>query len=330
MTLSTVISIAISLSFIYFVLSLITSEIQEVIASFLKLRSKNLKEFIIHLVGESEKTGNLKITKMLYDKYLMSIQTSQSYYQRNSPQLTYIPPRQFANGIIGILSEELKLNNKEEDYLDDLTKVADKIKESPLPEKLKNEIIIVLRNANAKVVEPENKFETLQQEIETWYQNSTEYASRLYQKKAIILSRVVALLLVIMFNIDTLNILNHLSKSEVLSSTFSSTIMGVIQSSDRSDYCSENNETLDFKTCMEGIEDEVKTILDRVDNLPIGWNWSDPWKEQFTPLNSGNVINAVTGWIISAIAISMGAPFWFDILKKLTRIKSENSSKNES
>ncbi|MEB3279673.1 MAG: hypothetical protein VKK42_12235, partial [Lyngbya sp.] len=193
-----------------------------------------------------------------------------------------------------------------------------------------NEIIIVLRNANAKVVEPENRFETLQQEIETWYQNSTEYASRLSQKKAIILSRVVALLLVIMFNIDTINIVDHLSKSEVLSSTFSSTIMGVIQSSDRSDYCSENDETLDFKTCMEGIEDEVKTILDRVDNLPIGWNWSDPWKEQFTPLNSGNVINALTGWMISAIAISMGAPFWFDILKKLTRIKSENSSKDES
>ncbi|MEA5538117.1 hypothetical protein VB834_03625 [Limnoraphis robusta Tam1] len=330
MTLSTVISIAISLSFIYFVLSLITSEIQEVIASVLKLRAKNLKEFIIHLIGESDKTGNLKITKMLYDKYLMSLQTSQSYYQRNSPQLTYIPPRQFANGIIGILIEELKLNNKEEDYLDDLTKVADKIKESPLPEKLKNEIIIVLRNANAKVVEPEKKFETLQQEIETWYQNSTEYASRLYQKKAIILSRVVALLLVIMFNIDTVNIIDHLSKSEVLSSTFSSTVMGVIQSSDRSDYCSENDETLDFKTCMEGIEDEVQILLDRVDNLPIGWNWSDPWKEQFTPLTTGKVINAITGWMISAIAISMGAPFWFDILKNLTRLKSEKSSKNES
>ncbi|MEA5521680.1 hypothetical protein [Limnoraphis robusta] len=330
MTLSTVISIAISLSFIYFVLSLITSEIQEVIASVLKLRAKNLKEFIIHLIGESENKDNLKITKKLYNKYLTTTSKSQSDYQEKIPKLTYISPNQFANSLIGILREELKLNNKEEDYLDDLTKVADKIKESPLPEKLKNEIIIVLRNANAKVVEPEKKFETLQQEIETWYQNSTEYASRLYQKKAIILSRVVALLLVIMFNIDTVNIIDHLSKSEVLSSTFSSTVMGVIQSSDRSDYCSENDETLDFKTCMEGIEDEVKTILDRVDNLPIGWNWSDPWKEQFTPLNSGNVINAVTGWIISAIAISMGAPFWFDILKKLTRIKSENSSKDES
>ncbi|MCG5058983.1 MAG: hypothetical protein KA714_13580 [Limnoraphis sp. WC205] len=330
MTLSTVISIAISLSFIYFVLSLITSEIQEVIASFLKLRAKNLKEFIIHLIGESEKKDNLKITKKLYNKYLITASKSQSDYQEKIPKLTYISPNQFANSLIGILREELKLDNEEEYHFDDLTKIAEKIKESPLPEKLKNEIIMIARNANAKVVEPEKQFEVLQQEIETWYQNSTEYASQLYQKKAIILSRILAFVLVVMFNIDTVNIIDHLSKSEVLSSTFSSTVMGVIQSSDRNDYCSENDEKLDFKTCMKGIEDEVQILLDRVDNLPIGWNWSDPWKEQFTPLTTGKVINAITGWMISAIAISMGAPFWFDILKNLTRLKSEKSSKNES
>ena len=38
--------------------------------------------------------------------------------------------------------------------------------------------------------------------------------------------------------------------------------------------------------------------------------------------NFGKVFFAVVGWIITALAIYMGAPFWFDILGKLVNVRS--------
>ncbi|MEM7595565.1 MAG: hypothetical protein AAF383_29370, partial [Cyanobacteria bacterium P01_A01_bin.83] len=71
---------------------------------------------------------------------------------------------------------------------------------------------------------------------------------------------------------------------------------------------------------------QLNIALDNIDNLPIGWNLSAPWKKQFSPLNFAHVFNAVLGWLISAIAISMGAPFWFNVLKKLVNIKSSQTN----
>jgi hypothetical protein len=38
--------------------------------------------------------------------------------------------------------------------------------------------------------------------------------------------------------------------------------------------------------------------------------------------NFGKVFSAVVGWIITALAIYMGAPFWFEILGKLVNVRS--------
>ena len=62
MTLSTIISIAISLTLIYLVLSIVTSELQEIIANLFNLRAKNLQQSIIRLLGEHQEHSNLFTT----------------------------------------------------------------------------------------------------------------------------------------------------------------------------------------------------------------------------------------------------------------------------
>jgi len=48
-------------------------------------------------------------------------------------------------------------------------------------------------------------------------------------------------------------------------------------------------------------------------NLPIGWteNAKAAWSQ--TP---GNKTEAIIGWLITAIAASFGAPFWFDFVNR--------------
>ena len=66
MSLSTIISIVISLTLIYLVFSIVTSEIQEIIANFFNLRAKNLQQSIISLLGECQEHTNL-FTSILTD-----------------------------------------------------------------------------------------------------------------------------------------------------------------------------------------------------------------------------------------------------------------------
>jgi hypothetical protein len=63
--------------------------------------------------------------------------------------------------------------------------------------------------------------------------------------------------------------------------------------------------------------DAAKTALDTL-GLPIGWehprNW--PW----TPF----------GWLLTALAVSLGAPFWFDVLDKIVVVRSTVKPKEKS
>ncbi|OZH54852.1 hypothetical protein AFK68_08265 [Hydrocoleum sp. CS-953] len=45
------------------------------------------------------------------------------------------------------------------------------------------------------------------------------------------------------------------------------------------------NDETEFQSCIQNQLATTLIALDNIDNLPIGWNFSQPLKEQFTPLN---------------------------------------------
>jgi len=50
--------------------------------------------------------------------------------------------------------------------------------------------------------------------------------------------------------------------------------------------------------------------------LPIGWNPAPPVND--VP----NVLVLILGWLVTAFAATLGAPFWFDVLNKIMVIRS--------
>ncbi|NET74513.1 MAG: hypothetical protein F6K62_27530, partial [Sphaerospermopsis sp. SIO1G2] len=76
---------------------------------------------------------------------------------------------------------------------------------------------------------------------------------------------------------------------------------------------------------------DTKEILEDL-QLPIGWTDNNlqeqlgwhPTKIQNIPIIS--ILTMFTGWIISGLAIAMGAPFWFDLLSKVMKVKNAGSS----
>jgi small basic protein len=60
-----------------------------------------------------------------------------------------------------------------------------------------------------------------------------------------------------------------------------------------------------------------KTVADQIDKidqlkLPIGWGKAN---------TEGNLLGRMAGWLATAAALALGAPFWFDLLGKLSRLR---------
>ena len=53
-------------------------------------------------------------------------------------------------------------------------------------------------------------------------------------------------------------------------------------------------------------------------NIPLGWGSPVPKKEEW--------VNKIIGLLLTIFAISIGAPFWFDILNRITKIRSTGST----
>jgi hypothetical protein len=59
-------------------------------------------------------------------------------------------------------------------------------------------------------------------------------------------------------------------------------------------------------------------------HLPLGWKnsfWKDDIEGGTTGKTIINIFFVVAGWLIAAGCLSMGAPFWFNLLMKLVNVR---------
>jgi hypothetical protein len=56
--------------------------------------------------------------------------------------------------------------------------------------------------------------------------------------------------------------------------------------------------------------------------LPIGWTWEADDPRSIKQTDPGVWIERLIGWMLTGCAISLGAPFWFDLLNKVVVVRS--------
>jgi hypothetical protein len=89
-------------------------------------------------------------------------------------------------------------------------------------------------------------------------------------------------------------------------------------------------ETAGRVTSEQARPEEITTVADATDKLkelglPVGWDatskgewtdWKTPWDWSWS--QSGTVF----GWVLTALLVMLGAPFWFDVLTMLASLRS--------
>ena len=58
-------------------------------------------------------------------------------------------------------------------------------------------------------------------------------------------------------------------------------------------------------------------------SFPVGWGDEDPFgiREPVPDWTLGTWLAHLMGWILTAAAVSLGAPFWFDLLGRVAKLR---------
>ncbi|MBD2097126.1 hypothetical protein H6F90_18665 [Trichocoleus sp. FACHB-591] len=178
-----------------------------------------------------------------------------------------------------------------------------------LPKPIKDSLSVLARRAQEKSTTLENEVKQLQFEIETWFDRSMERATGVYKRNAKGVAILLGSLIAISVNADTFHIVNRLSKNTVLRNAIAENATQVVEQSPD-----------DFSKVRNRLETDLEALP-----LPIGWDKTN--RDQQFLSNGGRVpplayFKSFLGWIVSGIAISMGASFWFDLLGKVVNVRN--------
>jgi hypothetical protein len=365
---STILDVAIGMSLVYLLFSLICSAIGELIEGLVKNRAADLERGIRELL--SDRDGSNSVTA-LYNHPLIYSLFSGSYDEAKKTKWwrlgasdlpSYIPSANFALALMDIAlpgtvaqvsgaagaTPASAASSPAEVIVNNPPDPAPAI--PPQPAILPNSHISALRtavfasqNLNAKtkqalvtLIDAAGKdVSKVRENIEGWFNSSMERVSGWYKRRSQVIIFCTALVAAVLVNVDSVVIINTLSTNPAVRDAVVAAAQnqagkgGTPQNAIPADAsaakpCSNNSQSPDCKI-TESIG-QLKAL-----GIPIGWT-REPFdeNERGYPRTPGAWLLKLTGFMITAFAACLGAPFWFDTLSKFITVRSSVKPKEKS
>lgn len=303
---SPIIDIAIGLSFLYFLLGLATSSLNELIQSWLKSRSKVLHNAIINFLDRDwDEIGK----KVIESPYVRSLSKSPDKLP------SYIPSSSFAQSIIDVIKGG-------EDLPKTIPEIRKQIKNNPI---IKGDAQIWLLGL---LDQSYDKLQNFYSKLEEAYNDAMDRVSGWYGRKAKRTILILGIIISVLLNVDTIDITKTLWKNKAAAKTFSAIVansMERIEKSDSDFEISDEDGNVLYSIKNKSSEN-LNRIVAEIGNLPIPLGWNSTGLNFFCEPKWGWVLlSKIIGWGITSMAIFLGAPFWFDLLSKIVNLRGSGA-----
>lgn len=195
-----------------------------------------------------------------------------------------------------------------------------------LPEPLERNLLLLAQQAQIKVEGVKEELNQFRREVENWFDRSMERSSGVYKRNAKLVAIILGSLVAVAVNADTVHIVTRLSKDQILRSQVTRAADQI--ATDRSDitakclsYPTEAQRSAD-PDCTEAL-DKLNRATDNL-SLPIGWGEANRLQQSDEATNWGmfGFLQYPLGWLVSGIALSMGASFWYELLGKFINVRN--------
>jgi hypothetical protein len=361
---SVVLDIVIGLIFIYLLYSLMATIIQEIIASYFGFRAKILERAIFRML-EDENKFDTKFKSILYlfkksGNGGKPNSISYEYYKhplilflgesdsRGKP--AYINKETFSKVIVDLLrGKEVKPGD---DTSPLIQQSLDENKTKWGQAQISEQTLMYLKSIWADAGGDVKKFRA---HLESWFDETMDRASGWYKKHVQFILFFIGLAIAIVFNVDTIKIVNKLEKDPNLREQIVQQADAFVkdhpdldtqlmqQEIDYKKASAENmksDSALNKDSKVSYLQDSVElakyqflkarrdTLLNRAESLMkndinnvhqvLGLEWEN---YEYGSSLVISLLKSLLGWLITALALSLGAPFWFDLLNKLMKVR---------
>ncbi|MFD2936613.1 hypothetical protein [Spirosoma flavum] len=325
---STLLDVAIGLIFIFFVFSIFVSGIVELVNTLLEQRAKLLRIALDKLLGPlANDFFNHQLTKVKQERFWGFLKP-----------INYLSADSFSTVLIDLL---VKAGGPVPGKLVSTQKT---LKAIQLAIQQPNHQLI--RELIEPILSKADDFQTFKYELEKWYNGYMEQVSGWFKRYAQGVVWIVAAVVTLLLNVDTIYLTNRLFNDNGLRERLVEKAVNTTQNGGKSfskdtkfgeylhkyDFTlvqadSSNPKAFVIKSDLTAADSiivqstYIRFVQDQVADLklPIGWDFTSGK----SPLQPGqSVWLALLGWVLTAAALSFGAPFWFDLLLKLVNIRN--------
>lgn len=251
---SAILEVILGLAFVYFLLAVIASSVNEIIAGLLGWRSAALKTGIQSMLPDGETADAIWQHPLI---------TGLGGKAGRAP--SYVPASTFATALLDVVG------SSEQRW-------------AALPESTQK----ALASLNDAAGGDQARFKA---EIANWFNAKMDRVTGVYKRQVMWLTLGVAAALTLLFGVDTIALATTIWQEQGLRAALSA---GAQMAS------------------PGGIEDTLNTLSEF--NLPIGW--------VVLPQTVFGWFLKVIGLLLTTLAVSLGAPFWFDVIKRFTNPRS--------
>jgi hypothetical protein len=282
---STVLDVAIGLVFVYLLLGILCTTVNEWISGILSTRAKNLREGIRGLLDD-QPLGNGQFLEAFYQHPLVS------GMMRSGNHPSYLPGRTFATAIMDLVTPAVSGPISLANLVDGINALPDG--------DVKKALVALVGDVGGDLTKAQHN-------IEDWFDDTMDRVSGWYKRTTQIWTIIVAVFLTVLANADTVNIVRRLWVDPTVRSAVVEQARHRAQLSQPGGSGSAQGTTL--------TAEESATL----GNM-LGWTRAS------VRADVGTWLQRIVGWILTAIAVSLGAPFWFDTLSRFVNLRNAGNT----
>lgn len=353
-----ILDLVIGLFFIYFLFSVICTSVVEGFSQFFNWRSNSLERWMIDLFNEKSKTPRtlsnyiqavctkVKVAWTKFriwlavdpsnaaaDEDALGKQLANHYLirglTRQGSKPDYIPAHVFSSALFSFVHSIMNQNHS---VPYDPIRLKRAIEGSPLKQELKEYLLQAFEESQGSIT-------LARKRLETWFDDSMEGLIEAYKKRTRVCAFLVAMLIAGLANVDTIVLAKYLyehpSQAAILAGaaekeTKDSTLykqveksMAVIEKNLKQN-AADSISLAVIQQARNNLQlaknqyDTQNSMLKAI-GLPLGWEGCDKKACCFPCLSK------VLGLLLTTLALTLGAPFWFDMINKLVNIRSSGN-----
>ena len=309
---STAIEVVIGLVFIYILYSLLVTILVELVSSLISLRGQFLKKAIRRMLEGDDKSANKKPAAGDQQDQLSEDSKAfvEEFWQR--PEIrylgnkflwkkrppSYISPTTFSATMVNVIDGSGKVKKK--------LKAYKKLLEEKIDRTGTEDILYSF------LVEAKGDADVFKRQLERWYNETMDRVGGWYKRRLQFFTFLLGLLVAFSLNVDTISIARKLTAESNIRMEMVKLATDYVSQADSSDATS--------IIVKEEMKEVIADIKHQESILSMEWPPFDLCDSAFWLY--------VLGCFITTIAISLGAPFWFDILNKVSKLRSAGTQEN--